>query len=482
MTLMVQAVPKPVPGDLVARLAAVVGPKGAITDPGEMAPYLIDERKLYSGRSPIVVRPASTAEVAEVVRLCAAAGVPIVPQGGNTGLCGGSVPHEFGHEVVLGLGRMNKIRALDPLNYTMAVEAGCILANIQKAAADADRLFPLSLGAEGTCQIGGNLSTNAGGVAVLRYGNARDLVLGLEVVLPDGSVLDSMTALRKDNTGYDLKQLFLGAEGTLGIITAAVLKLFPRPRDQATAMVAVETPERAVELLSRVRTDSGDLVTSFELMNRQCIALAVALVPGVPEPLAQKTPYYVLVELSSGADDGKLRETLENSLGRALEDGVITDAAIAASASQAQAMWRVREAIPESQKIGGGGIKHDVSVPVSSVPVFIDAARQAAKAELRDIRIFAFGHVGDGNVHFNLVWPEGADREAFLARWPHFNRIVHEVAMRFGGSISAEHGIGRLKREEFGRYADPVELETMRRIKAALDPKNIMNPGKVLPG
>ena len=476
-----QGVPKPVPDALLARLMAALGPKGCVTDAGEIAPFVVDERKLYRGRTPAVLRPASTAEVAEAVRLCAQARVAIVPQGGNTGLCGGATPHEWNAEIVLNLGRMNRVRALDALNYTITVEAGCILAQVQSVATDADRLFPLSLGAEGSCQIGGNLATNAGGVAVLRYGNARDLVLGLEVVLADGRVLDGLTGLRKDNTGYDLKQLFLGSEGTLGIITAAVLKLFPRPREQTTAICALEGPEQAVELLARVRADSGDMITGFELMNRQCIALATARVPGVPEPLAAPAPYYVLVELSSAASASGLEETLEASLGAALEAGTITDAAIASNQAQGRAMWRLREAIPESQKIAGGGIKHDVSVPVSAVPAFIREAELRVRAELPAMRVFAFGHVGDGNVHFNLVWPEGEDREAFLARWPQFNRIVHDVAAGFGGSISAEHGIGRLKREEFLRYAQPIEVEMMKRIKAALDPLGLMNPGKVLP-
>jgi FAD/FMN-containing dehydrogenase len=478
---MIQAVPKPVPEDLVARLKAALGHKGFVDDPAEMAPFLVDERKLYRGRVPLVARPSSTAEVAEVVRLCAAAGVAIVPQGGNTGLCGGATPHEWGAEVLLNLGRMNRIRNLDALNYTITVEAGCILARVQEAAAAADRLFPLSLGAEGSCQIGGNLSTNAGGVAVLRYGNARDLVLGLEIVLPDGRVIDSLTALRKDNTGYDLKHLFLGAEGTLGVITAAVLKLFPRPRDTATAICALAGPAEAVELLARVRAASGDQVTGFELMNRQCVSLAIKHVAGVPEPLREASPYYVLAELSSPAASGRLGEMLEGALGAALESGLITDATIAANEAQGRAMWRLREAIPESQKIEGGGIKHDVSVAVSAVPAFIAEAERRARAELDGIRVFAFGHVGDGNVHFNLVWPEGADRQAFLERWPHFNRLIHDVATGMGGSISAEHGIGRLKREEFTRTAHGVEMDVMRRIKAALDPKGLMNPGKLLP-
>ncbi len=475
------AVPKLAADDLVARIRAVVGSKGAITDPAEMAPYLLDERRMFRGRTSVVVRPANVEEVAAVVRLCAETATPIVPQGGNTGLCGGSVPHETGEEIVLSLARLNRIRAIDPLNYTITVEAGCILANVQRAAQEADRLFPLSLGAEGSCQIGGNLSTNAGGVAVLRYGNARELTLGLEVVLPDGQIWNGLSALRKDNTGYDLKHLFIGAEGTLGVITAAVLKLFPRPQDVATALVTLPSAEAAVELLARVRTASGDLVTGFELMDRACIALAVERVPGTIHPFAEPHPYYALIELSAGSASGTLSQMLETALGQAAEDGLVTDAVVANSAGQAQEMWRVREAIPESQKLAGGGIKHDVSVPVSQVPAFISDATRRCRDELPGIRIYAFGHVGDGNVHFNLAWPEGADREAFLARWSHFNEIVHGVAASFRGSISAEHGIGRLKREEFLRHVDAVELDVMKRVKKALDPAGIMNPGKVLP-
>ncbi|MHB1218999.1 MAG: FAD-binding oxidoreductase [Alphaproteobacteria bacterium] len=475
------AVPKMAADNLVDRIRAVVGPKGTITDAAEMASYLLDERRLYRGRTPVVVRPANTEEVAAVVRLCAEAGTPIVPQGGNTGLCGGSVPHESGQEILMSLSRLNRVREIDPLNYTITVEAGCVLANVQRAAQDADRLFPLSLGAEGSCQIGGNLSTNAGGVAVLRYGNMRELTLGIEVVLPDGRIWNGLSALRKDNTGYDVKHLFLGAEGTLGIITAAVLKLFPRPQEVATALVTLPSPDAAVELLARVRAASGDLVTGFELMGRSCIALAVERVPGTIHPFAEPSPYYALIELSAGSSSGTLSETLETALGQAAEDGLVTDAVVANNAGQAQQMWRVREAIPESQKIAGGGIKHDVSVPVSKVPAFIREASRVCEAELPGIRLFIFGHVGDGNVHFNLAWPDGADREAFLARWAHFNRIVHDVAAGFRGSISAEHGIGRLKREEFLRHVDPVELDVMKRVKAALDPAGIMNPGKVLP-
>jgi FAD/FMN-containing dehydrogenase len=428
----------------------------------------------------MVVRPASTQEVAEVVKICAAAGIGIVPQSGNTGLVGGGIPHDHGEEIVLSLGRMNRVRAIDPLNYTITVEAGCILASVQKAAADADRLFPLSLGAEGTCQIGGNLSTNAGGIAVLRYGMARDLVLGLEVVLPDGRIWNGLRGLRKDNTGYDLKQLFVGAEGTLGIITAAVLKLFPRPGAVETGFVAVPDPAAAIELLARVRAGTGDAVTAFELISRPALDMVLRHIPGTSDPLGTPSPWYVLLEASSGASGGGLRAALEQVLADAAEAGLVQDATLAASSEQAKALWRLRETITEAQKPEGGSIKHDVSVPVSKVPEFIARASAAVEAALPGIRVVAFGHAGDGNIHFNLSQPIGADRAAYLARWEEFNRIVHDIVAELQGSISAEHGIGRLKREELKHYKSPLEIELMRTLKRALDPKGIMNPDKVV--
>ena len=468
------------------RIKAIVGAKGFLDDPAAMAPYLREDRGLYEGRAALVVRPGSTDEVARVVRACAEAGVPIVPQGGNTSLCGAGVPYEHGGEIVLSLSRMNRVRAVDPLNYTITVEAGCILANIQHAAEAADRLFPLSLAAEGACQIGGNLSTNAGGIAVLRYGMTRDLVLGLEVVLPDGRVWNGLRGLRKDNSGYDLKQLFLGAEGTLGVITAAVLKLFARPREVETAFVAVRDPTAAIELLARARGGSGDTVTAFELIGRTALDMVLKHVPGASDPLAERHGWYVLIELSSGETSGGLKAGLERVLAAAMEDGLVDDATIAASAQQAKSLWRLRETINEAQKPEGGSIKHDVSVPVSKVAEFIARATAACEARLPGIRVVAFGHVGDGNIHFNLSQPAdlakvGAPRDDYLARWHAFNRIVHDIVAALDGSISAEHGIGRLKRDELARYKPAVEIELMRTLKRALDPKNIMNPGKVIP-
>ncbi|MFQ5984230.1 MAG: FAD-binding oxidoreductase [Alphaproteobacteria bacterium] len=469
-----------VPGPVLERIKAAVGEKGWTRDPEILAPYLLDQRGLYEGLTPLLVRPARTAEVAEVVRICAQAGVAIVPQGGNTGLVGGAVPHERGGEILLNLSRMNAVREVDPANDTITVDAGCVLADVRAAAAEVDRLFPLSLGAEGSCQIGGNLSTNAGGVAVLRYGTARDLVLGLEVVLADGSVWDGLRGLRKDNTGYDLKHLFLGAEGTLGVITAAVLKLFPRPRTVETAFVAVTDARAAVELLSRARTASGDAVTAFEYVERPALELALRHVPDCRDPLADSHPAYVLIEVSSSRETAGLKETLEAALAQAIDDGLVRDAVVAASAAQAGALWRLREGVPEGETHEGASIKHDVAVPVSRVPDFVNAVTAALRRVAPDARVIAFGHIGDGNLHFNLSQPPDADGDAFVAERTRLNRIVYDIACGMGGTFSAEHGVGRLKRGELVRYRPPAEVALMRKLKAALDPKNIMNPGKVV--
>ncbi len=462
------------------RLTEIVGAAGVLTEPADMAPFLVDERARYRGATPAVVRPSTTEEVARVVALCAAEKIPIVPQGGNTGLCGGATPNASGRELVVSLARLNRVREVDPLNYTITVEAGVILADVQKAAAEADRLFPLSLGGEGTARIGGNLSTNAGGTGVLRYGNARDLALGLEVVLPDGRVWDGLSALRKDNTGYDLKHLFIGAEGTLGIITAAVLKLFPRPHAVETALVALDDPAAAVALLARARAATGDRVTAFELILRLPFELVLAEIPGTRDPFAERHPCYVLAELSAGAGEDDARGRMESLLAAAMEDGLVRDAVIAESGAQAADFWKLRETIPEAQKLDGASIKHDISVPVSRIPVFMEEAAAAAVAAVDGVRVCAFGHVGDGNLHFNMNQPVGGDPAAFLEREDELNTIVHDAASRHGGSISAEHGIGQLKREALIHYKPAVAIELMRRIKAALDPDNLMNPGKVL--
>jgi FAD/FMN-containing dehydrogenase len=464
----------------LAEIKAILGPKGFIAEAPDMARFLVEERGLYHGAARLVVRPASTEEVAAIVRCCVAARIPIVPQGGNTGLVGAAVPPEDGSAVLLSLGRMNRVRAIDPVDFTITVEAGAVLADVQRAAEAVDRLFPLSLGAEGSCQIGGNLSTNAGGIAVLRYGNMRDLTLGLEVVLPDGRVWDGLRALRKDNTGYDLKQLFIGGEGTLGIITAATLKLFPRPRAIETAFLGLGRIEDAMALFARARKASGDQLTAFELIPRLGLEMAGRHTPGVTDPLAAPARWYVLLEVSSSQAEGGLRAALEGFLAEAMTDGLVQDGVIAASGEQANALWRIREGMVEAQKHEGGSIKHDVSVPVSRVAEFVVKAIDAVEARLPGIRPLAFGHVGDGNIHFNLSQPKGAETSVFLARWTEFNHLVHDLVQRFDGSISAEHGIGRLKRDELPRYKSAIELELMRRVKQALDPEGLMNPGKVL--
>ena len=460
-------------------LKAIVGPGGYIDDAAGKAAYLNDERGLFHGASPLVLRPASTEQVAAIVTLCSEARVGVVPQGGNTGLVGGSVPGESGAEVVIALARMRKVRDLDAVNYTMTVEAGCVLADVQSAARQAGRLFPLSLAAEGSCQIGGNLSSNAGGTAVLRYGNARELVLGLEVVLPSGEIWNGLRRLRKDNTGYDLKHLFLGAEGSLGVVTAAVLKLFPLPADSATALVAMPDVQAAPSLLATLREASGDTITAFEYMHRACLDILVAYTD-LGDPFDQVHEHYALVELTSSRQDAALRPLLEQALETAFDDGIAVDAVIATSGAQAERLWRMRESLPEAQKNLGVGIKHDVSVPVSRVPEFIVRATKYCEETVEGARVVSFGHIGDGNVHFNLMQPEGADVAAFLARGAEITTRIHDIAAELDGSFSAEHGIGVLKKHELERYKSPVELELMRTLKRALDPKTIMNPGKVL--
>jgi len=464
--------------ETLARLRAMLGEKGAIADAAGMAPYLAEQRELYHSQARLVLRPSSTREAAEAVKLCAEAGIPIYPQGGNTGLCGGAVSTPDG--VLLSLGRMNRVRAIDPINFTITVEAGCVLAEVQRAAEKADRLFPLSLGAEGSCQIGGNLSTNAGGIDVLRYGNMRELTLGLEVVLADGRVWNGLRALRKNNTGYDLKQLFIGGEGTLGIITAATLKLFPRPRQTETAFLGLKRIEDVMQLFARARGASGDQLTGFELVPR--IGLDNAITSGVNlhDPLKTRHDWYALLEVSSSQKDSGLRGALEDLLADAMEAGLVQDGVISSSEAQRNELWRIRASLAELQGALGGSIKHDVSVPVSRVADFILKANAAVTAKLPGIRPYPFGHVGDGNIHYNLSQPAGADKAVFLARWAEFNRIVHDIVVEMGGSISAEHGIGLVKLDELAHYAQPLELELMRRVKAAFDPQGIMNPGKLL--
>ncbi|QEX17760.1 D-2-hydroxyacid dehydrogenase [Hypericibacter terrae] len=465
---------------LLERLAEILEPSDLLTAAGDTAPYLTDWRKLYHGEALAVVRPRSTEQVSRVVALAAEAGVSIVPQGGNTGLAGAATPRSNGNNLVLSLERMNKIRALDAANYTITVEAGCILQQVQEAATQADRHFPLSLAAEGSCRIGGNLSTNAGGIAVLRYGNMRDLTLGLEVVLPDGRIWNGLRALRKDSAGYDLKHLFIGAEGTLGVITAAVLKLFPRPRERASAFVAVASLDAALALLGRMRAASGDGLTSFEMIPRVALEKAIAHVPGSFDPFPDPHDAYLLIEMTSSRENSGITAVAEEALAAAMEDGLVREATIAQNETQAAALWFLREAVVEAQRAVGASIKHDVVVPLSAVPAFIREATAAVEAAVPGIVVYAFGHLGDGNVHFNLLQPPGMKPEAFLAEMGRLNRLVHDVSARHHGSISAEHGLGQLRNKEVRLYKPAIEFELMERIKLAIDPKGIMNPGKVL--
>ena len=464
---------------MIETLADIVGAQNVITDAQTMHPYLGDWRGRYRGAARCVVRPGSTAEVAAVVRACSAAGVAMLPQGGNTSHCGASIPDKSGKTVLISLSRLNKIRAVDAANNTITVEAGCVLQNLQEAALAVDRLFPLSLAAEGSCQIGGNLSTNAGGVQVLRYGNARELVLGLEVVLPDGEVWNGLRGLRKDNTGYDLKQLFIGAEGTLGIITAAVVKLFPLPRSTATAWLAIASPQAAIGLLNGLQAAFGAMLTACELVSDISLGMVLKHIPGAQPPL-EKSPWYLLVELSGSGEEDALRDTLATFLEPALENGTISDAVLAQSVDQAKRLWNLRESISEAQKIEGFSIKHDISVPVSRIPEFLERAGSALQHAWPGIRIVAFGHVGDGNLHYNQSKPEAGENAAFIAAQPQVNEMVHDIVHQLGGSISAEHGIGQLKREEILRYKSPLEMQMMRTIKQAFDPRGLMNPGKVV--
>ena len=472
----------PRPPDLktLSELKASVGDGSWLDSAGDTAPFLSDFRRLYHGATALVLMPRSVDEVAQILKICNREEVAVVPHGGNTSYCGGATPDESGSQIVLCLRRLNRVREIDAANYSMVIEAGCTLSEAQAAAREADRLFPLSLGSEGTAQIGGNLSTNAGGTAVLRYGMMRDLVLGLEVVLADGRMLAGLKSLRKDNTGYDVKSLFIGAEGTLGVITAASLKLFPRPADTATALVGIDSPQHALDLLALLRTAAGDQVTSFELMPRLAVELTVKHVPGVADPLEQNVPWYLLIELSSPNPRQELMallsETLEEAAGRA----TIADAMLASSSAQAQAMWKLRESVPEAQRRHGASLKHDVSVPVSAIPTLIEEGSALVRRLAPEGDVVSYGHAGDGNLHFNVSQKPGSDVKSFMARGHVLELAVFDLVERLGGSISAEHGIGRLKAAEFARRADPVELAVMHELKRALDPRGIMNPGKVL--
>jgi len=456
----------------------LLGPGGYIDDPQDMGPYVSEPRGRWPGTTQLIARPNSVEDVSAIVKICQGSQIPIVPQGGNTGLAGGNTP--LGDEIVVSLSRLNTIREVDAAGFSMTVDAGCILADIQAQANDANRLFPLSLAAEGSCQIGGNLSTNAGGVHVLRYGSARDLVLGLEVVLPDGRIWNGLRKLRKDNTGYDLKQLFLGAEGTLGIITGAVLKLFPKPRQKVVALVGLRELESVVALLSLAQESHGEVLNAFELIPRLAIDFVTTHLPDCTDPLATQHAWYALIELATADDNTPLTPVLENLLAKAIDLQLVEDGVIAQNEAQAANIWRLREEISDIQKHEGGSIKHDVSVPVQMIPAFITEASQAVEQAIPGIRPVPFGHIGDGNIHFNLTQPKGAATAPYLDQWEAINEIVHDIVARYDGSFSAEHGIGRAKVDELRKYKSPLELELMANLKNSLDPNNIMNPGRIL--
>jgi FAD/FMN-containing dehydrogenase len=464
--------------DPISRIKEILGPKGWIAEPEEAKPFLSEWRGIYVGRACLVARPATVEEVSAVLTVCYGNAIPVVPQGGNTGLCAAALPRDE-RAVLINLGRMNRLRAIDPANQTMTVEAGCILQQVQQFADRHGLLFPLSLGAEGSCQIGGNLATNAGGNAVLKYGNARELTLGLEVALANGQVWNSLSGLRKDNTGYDLKQILIGSEGTLGVITAATLKLFPKPKSKETGLVGLPSLEAAIAFFGRMRMATGDALSAFELIPRFGIELALRNVPGTEDPLASPFPWYVLFELSL-FEEREPNAASEAAIGAALDAGEVEDGVIAQTLDQARRLWFLREAIVEGERLEMGSVKHDVSLVISNIPDFIEATTQAVEATFPGLRISAFGHIGDGNIHFNVLRAEGQDRAAFLAQSDAISTLVYDAVTARRGSISAEHGIGLSKLEAFLRYTDPREIEMMKLVKKIFDPKGIMNPGKVL--
>jgi FAD/FMN-containing dehydrogenase len=464
----------------VQALRKLLGAGGFLDDAADRAPFETDFRGIHRGRTPLVALPASTAQVAALVRFCAARRIGLVPQGGNTSYCGGATPRPGGRDVVVSLRRMDRIRSVDAVNDSLTADAGCVLAKLRDAADGAGRLLPMSLGSEGSCTLGGIVSTNAGGTAVLRYGMMRELVLGLEVVLPDGRVLDQLKALRKDNTGYDVKQLFIGAEGTLGIVTAACLRLFPRPAATATAILALASPAAALELLGRLRAVLGDCVTTFELVPRIALELVCRHVPGSRDPFTSAHAWYVLAEAALPHADAALAPRFEEALAAAIDAGVAADAVTAASGAQREALWRLRETIPDAQRAEGPGLKHDIAVEPSRLPAFIEEGRALVLRLAPGARLVAYGHAGDGNLHFNVSAAAGDDGRSLLAAGDAIRRAVHDLVASHRGSISAEHGIGQLKVGELARYEDPAALDLMRRLKQAIDPAGIMNPGKVL--
>jgi FAD/FMN-containing dehydrogenase len=484
-TVVIPSIPTvPVTPAVLGQLRAIVGERGLILDDPGKEPFVRDWRGSLTGNAAVVVRPANTDEVSRVVKVCHDHGIAIVPQGGNTGLMGGATPWPTHSGILLSLGRMNHVLEVDPVGYTMTVEAGCVLQTLQETAASHDRFFPLSLGAQGSCMIGGNLSTNAGGVQVLRYGNARNLVLGLEVVLPNGDVWNGLRSLKKDNTGYDLKHLFMGAEGTLGIITKAVLKLWPAPKDVTTAWLAIRDPQAAIEILSAAHAASEDNVGSCELMCRNVIDMVVRHLPNTQDPLKADTEWYLLLEWSSSRPrtDGAegMSDKLEQFLAEEIETGRVLDAVIAQNEAQARNMWRLREGVAEAARAEGAALSYDVSVSISRIPGFIDQGVKAALEILPSLRPQPIGHIGDGNIHFSFAAPRGMDRQTLGQYEPAITRAVNDLVRDMAGSISAEHGIGQLKVDELAHYRSPIELDTMRALKRAIDPKNIMNPGKIL--
>lgn len=465
---------------LLDRFAAIVGEKHALREAADLAPHLVENRGLYHGASPMLLKPGSVEEVSAILKLASETGTAIVPQTGNTGLVGGQTPREGGSDIILSLERMNRVRDIDPVGNTMVVDGGCILAEVHRAAAEHGRMFPLSLGSEGSCRIGGNLSTNAGGTAVLAYGNMRQLCLGLEVVLPTGEIWNGLRRLKKDNTGYDLRDLFIGAEGTLGIITGAVLKLFPQPLGHQVAFAGIQSVEDALTLFKNAAGLCGTALTGFELMPRIGVEFTVRNIPGVRDPLETVHPWYVLIDISTSDSAETAERMMTALLEKGYEDGLIQDATIASSEAQQKAIWHMRESMSDAQKPEGGSIKHDVSVPVAQIPQFMAEAETAVLAALPGARICAFGHMGDGNIHYNISQPVGADKAEFIGRWHDMNKIVHGLVLKHGGSISAEHGIGQLKRDELASIRSDIEMDLMRRIKTAFDPAGVMNPGKVL--
>ncbi|MGN7292101.1 FAD-binding oxidoreductase [Rhizobium sp. SAFR-030] len=466
--------------DLLSRFAAIVGDAHAVTDVDTLAPRLTENRGLYHGHTPMLLKPGSTEEVSQILKLASETRTAVVPQTGNTGLVGGQTPSEDNTQLILSLERMNRIRDVDPVANVLVADGGCILADVQAAADAVGRLFPLSLGSEGSCRIGGNLSTNAGGTAVLAYGNMRQLCLGLEVVLPTGEIWDGLRRLKKDNTGYDLRDLFIGAEGTLGVITGAVLKLFPKPVGHQVAFVGLASPDKALALFERASNLFGPALTGFELMPRIGIDFTTRHIAGVRDPLPSRHDWYVLIDIST-TDSAETAQTMvETLLEQGLEAGLVEDAVIASSVAQQKAIWHMRESMSDAQKPEGGSIKHDVSVPISKIPAFMAEAEKAVLAAMPGARVCAFGHLGDGNIHYNISQPVGADKAEFISRWREINAIVHAIVLKAGGSISAEHGIGQLKRDELAQIRPEIEIDLMRRIKHAFDPAGIMNPGKVI--